>query len=65
MNFTNIAMNSQRKADKTDFYITGTLGKGAESVFNTRAHHDHYRLRKRLAGAVCELPLVVESSTPY
>ncbi|KAF8427288.1 putative cytochrome P450 monooxygenase [Tirmania nivea] len=41
----------QRKADKTDFYITGTLGKGAESVFNTRAHHDHYRLRKKLAGA--------------
>ena len=58
-------MNSQRKADKTDFYITGTLGKGAESVFNTRAHHDHYRLRKRLAGAVCELSSVVKNTTLY
>ncbi|KAF8456860.1 cytochrome P450 monooxygenase [Kalaharituber pfeilii] len=41
----------QRKADKTDFYITGTLGKGPESVFNVRAHQEHYHVRKRLAAA--------------
>lgn len=57
MSTTLTLFESQRKADKTEFYITGTLGKGAESVFNVRAHHDHYHARKKLAGAVCSLSL--------